>query len=175
MKHVRDIVITILTALVVFVVLQITVGSFKVYGLCMLPNIQHGDYILVNKISYLSHKPERGEVVIFHSPRNPDTDLVKRIIGLPGDTVEVKNHKVYINGIPLTENYVMEPPNYNYPLQTIPADHYFVLGDNRNNSADSHTGWLLPTENIIGKAWLCYWPPPHMTAIGHYPILAKEQ
>ena len=175
MKHLRDAITTVLIALVIFILLQVTVGSFKVYGLCMLPNIQHGDYIMVNKTSYLFQNPERGEVIIFHSPRNRHSDLIKRIIAIPGDTIEIKDNKVFVNGTALVESYIMESPNYELPRQKIPTDHYFVLGDNRNNSADSHTGWLLPRGNIIGKAWVCYWPLPHLTTIEHYAIDTIKQ
>ena len=173
-KFVRDIIITIVAALAIFLILQAAVGSFKVYGMSMTPSIQHGDYIMVNKAAYFFHEPNRGDVIVFHSPRNPGSDLIKRIIGLPGDTVEVKNSKVFVNGTPLTEPYIMEQPKYQYPLQQIPEDNYFVLGDNRNNSADSHTGWFLPRENIIGKAWFSYWPPVDWMGIKHYPILSQQ-
>ncbi len=175
MKYVRDIITTILASIIIFVILQITVGSFKVYGLCMLPNIENGEYIMVNKASYLFKQPERGEVVIFHSPRNSDSDLIKRIIGIPGDTIEIKNGKVFINDSPLIEPYILEQPNYELSRQVIPPDRYFVLGDNRNNSADSHTGWLMPEENIVGKAWISYWPPPTLGTIKHYHPLVMNQ
>jgi signal peptidase I len=170
-KFIRDIIITIIAALAIFLILQVTIGSFKVYGTSMLPSIQHGEYIMVNKATYFFHEPYRGDIIVFHSPRSPGSDLIKRIIGLPGDTVEVKNDKVFVNGTPVVEPYILEQPKYQYPLQEVPENYYFVLGDNRNNSADSHTGWFLPQENIIGKAWVSYWPPPDWSIIEHYPIL----
>lgn len=173
-KYIRDIIITVLAALAIFLVLHATIGSFKVYGMSMIPGIKHGDFIMVNKAVYYFQNPQRGEVIVFHSPRTPNTDLVKRVIGLPGDTVEVKNGKVYVNNIPLIEPYILETPNYRYPLEQVPSDQYFVLGDNRNNSADSHTGWFLPRQNIVGKAWISYWPPPNWMVIRHYPLLANR-
>ena len=173
-RYIRDIIITILAALAIFLLLQVTIGSFKVYGMSMSPSIQHGDYIMVNKATYFFQDPKRGDVIVFNSPRSPGSDLIKRIIGLSGDTVEVKNGKVFVNKTPLKEPYIMEQPKYEYPLQQVPQGYYFVLGDNRNNSADSHTGWFLPRENIIGKAWISYWPPPNWMVINHYPILAHE-
>jgi len=166
-KQIRDIITTLLAALVIFVIIQLTIGSFKVYGLSMLPSVYEGDYILVNKASYVFTEPERGEIIVFRSPRNPESDLIKRIIALPGETVEIKGGKVFIDGSPLTEQYVMESCKYEMPPQEVPADHYFVLGDNRNNSADSHNGWFMPRSNIIGKAWFHYWPPQNWRPVAN--------
>jgi len=175
MRQARDIITTVLIALIIFVILQVTVGSFKVYGQSMMPNVEHGDYILVNKMSYILGNPHRGEIIIFHHPRKPKTDLIKRIIGLPGDTVEIKGSKLFVNNIELEEEYILEPPAYKYNQSEIPADHYLVLGDNRNNSADSHNGWTVPRNNIIGKAWLNYWPISNWGAIEHdTPALASK-
>ncbi len=168
MRQLRDIVTTILIAVVIFVALQLTVGSFKVFGQSMMPNVENGDYILVNKISYLFHDPHRGQVIVFRHPNNQKIDLIKRVIGLPGDTVDIKNGKLFVNNIELKENYIMQPPAYEYHQSAIPADHYLVLGDNRNNSADSHNGWTVPRDNIIGEAWLNYWPISHWETIKQY-------
>jgi len=175
MRFVRDIIAPLLAGLAFFALFQITVGSFKVYGSCMLPNVQPGEYIIVSKIAYFFHPPKRGEVIVFHSPQNPNADLVKRIIALPGDTIEIKDGFVFVNNTPLVENYTFEAPHYSFPLEEIPADHYFVLGDNRNNSADSHKGWTVPCENIVGKAWLTYWPPQKWRLIEHYKIDTGKQ
>lgn len=175
MKFVRDIIVPLVAALVIFALFQVTIGSFKVYGSSMLPSIQPGEYIIVNKATYFFNSPEHGEVIVFHSPRDPSSDLIKRIIALPGDTIEIKDGTVFVNDTPLTETYILEPPNYTYPHQEIPADHYFVLGDNRNNSADSHRGWTAPRQNIVGKAWLTYWPPEKWRLLEHYPLNVGEQ
>ena len=175
MKLVRDLVIPVIVALVIFGILQFSVGSFKVYGQSMLPTIKHGEYIMVIKTSYYFHSPQRGEVIVFHSPHDSNSDLIKRIIAIPGDTVEVKGGKVYINNHPLDEDYIRERPYYKLSLQTIPADHYFVLGDNRNNSADSHAGWTAPRENIIGKAQFTYWPPQKWRLLEHYTADIEQQ
>lgn len=168
MSFVRDIIITIIISICIFFGLQLTVANLQVFGICMQPNVQHGDRIVVNKVSYHLTEPDRGDVIVFHSPRDPNTDLIKRVIGLPGETVEVKGGTVYIDGKALVEPYLNEHPKYEYPSQKIPAGEYFVLGDNRNNSADSHSGWLLPGENIIGKAWAIYWPVERFNPITHY-------
>ena len=128
----------------------------------MEPNFQDGQRLLVNKVTYKLHEPERGDVIVFRPPLSHNseaTSFIKRVIALPGETVEIKMGSVYVNGEKLQEPYIKEPPGYTFSLQEIPEDYYFVLGDNRNNSNDSHTGWILPRQNIVGKAWLIIWPP----------------
>jgi signal peptidase I len=175
MKHLRDILITIVIAVVFFVILNATIGTFRVYGTSMLPNIEPGDCLVVNKLTYSFKEPDRGEIVILHSPRKTDTDLIKRIIALPGDTIEIKNGNVFVNGTALDEPYINNTPDYKYPLQSVPEGNYFVLGDNRSVSADSHLGWYLPRENIIGKAWVRYWPLQKWDVIKHYNIYIDGQ
>jgi signal peptidase I len=177
MKFFRDIIAPILVGLAFFALFQVSVGSFKVYGPSMLPGIKQGDYILANKATYFLNEPQRGDIIIFHSPQDPNTDLIKRIIAMPGDTVETKNGTVFVNGTALVEPYISEPPQYLLLPEEIPPSHYFVLGDNRNNSSDSHShgGWTLPRENIIGKAWITYWPPYRWRIIEHYKINAGSQ
>jgi len=175
MKFVRDIIAPLLAGLAFFALFQVTVGSFKVYGSCMLPNIHPAEYIIVSKIAYFFHPPKRGEVIVFHSPNDANSDFIKRIIALPGDTIEVKDSTVFVNDTPLVEIYTLESPHYTYPRLEIPPDNYFVLGDNRNNSADSHKGWTVPRENIIGKAWLTYWPRQKWRLIEHYNLNTGNQ
>jgi signal peptidase I len=175
MKFFRDIIVPILVGLAFFALFQVTVGSFKVYGSSMLPGIEQGDYILVSKATYLLGEPQRGDIIVLHSPQDPNTDLIKRIIALPGDTVEIKDNTVFVNDTALVEPYIMEPPHYLLPPEKIPAGQYFVLGDNRNNSSDSHRGWTLPRKNIIGKAWITYWPPYRWRTMEHYELNAGTQ
>ncbi len=112
---------------------------------------------------YVFGGPQRGDVVVFRAPTQPDKDFIKRIIGLPGDTILIKNGHVFVNGAPLDEAYIHYPATYTYPFdgqpKQIPDGNYFVLGDNRPNSSDSHLGWVVPVDNLIGKAWISYWPP----------------
>ncbi len=96
-KYIRDIIITILVALLIFILLQTTIGSFKVYGTSMMPGIKDGEYIMVTKISYYFGPPQRGDVIVFSSPKNPGSDLIKRIIAIPGDTVEIKDNRVFVH------------------------------------------------------------------------------
>jgi len=174
MKFFRDIIAPILVGLAVFALFQVTVGSFKVYGSSMLPGIEQGDYILVSKAAYFFNEPQRGDIIVFHSPQDPNTDLIKRIIAVPGDTVEIKDNTVFVNDTALVEPYAM-PPHYLLLPEEITTGHYFVLGDNRNNSSDSHRGWTVPRENIVGRAWITYWPPYRWRLMEHYTLNAGTQ
>lgn len=159
----REIIGTLLLVVVIFFLLQITVQSFVIVGSSMEPNLQERQRILINKVVYAFHEPERGDVIVFHPPNNPQTDYIKRIIGLPGESIEIKQGMVYIhkdgNILPLDEPYIEGPLTRTFNGDPIPQDEYFVLGDNRNNSTDSRSGWTVKREDIIGKAWLSIWPP----------------
>lgn len=127
----------------------------------MLPTIQLQDRVVVDKIAFKFSEINRGDIIVFRPPSDVDssgTDWIKRVIGLPGETVEIKNGKVFINGSELTEAYEMEKPNYTYGPIIVPENSYFVLGDNRNNSLDSHYWGVLPKDNIVGKALIKIWP-----------------
>lgn len=171
MKILREVIITILIAVGVFFLLRLTVQSYTVVMSSMEPNFQEGECIMVNKVSYHSSGPQRGDVIVFNPPPPNEESpypFIKRVIGLPGDIVEIKDGKVSINGTSLVEEYIMAPPNYTMPATEVPENEYFALGDNRNNSNDSHTGWTVPRDNIIGKAWFIYWPPSKWRVVKHY-------
>ena len=168
MKILREVGITILIAVAVFALLRLTVQSYTVVMSSMEPNFQDGECIMVNKVCYRSSGPQRGEVIIFEPPFSSLHPFIKRVIGLPGETVEIKDEKVFIDGIPLEEEYIMAPPNYTMPATEILENEYFVLGDNRNSSNDSHSGWTVPRDNIIGRAWFTYWPPSKWRVVNHY-------
>jgi signal peptidase I len=127
----------------------------------MVPTLQVGDRVMVNKFIYYFKKPQRGDIIVFHPPEilNSKDDYIKRVIGLPGETVEMKNNRVYIDGKPLVEPYLAEPVNYTYGPVVVPEDSLLVLGDNRNKSFDSHmwNAWLSK-DKIKGKAFVIYWP-----------------
>jgi signal peptidase I len=176
---------TILLTLVIFVAVRSVVQNFRVEGASMEPTLQTGQYLLINRAAYyhlegtpidgiipataqgslrfLFGGPERGDIAVFRAPTQPDKDYIKRIIGLPGDTVLIKNGEVFVNGKLLDEPYIHFAASYNYPITgnpiTVRDGQYFVLGDNRPNSSDSHLGWFVPVENLVGRAWLSYWPP----------------
>ena len=166
----REFLGTILLALVIFLVLQATVQSFIIVGSSMEPGLHDRQRLLINKAAYIFHEPEWGDVVVFQSPNNRQTDFIKRIIALPGDAVEIKTGTVYVNGSPLDEPYIKAQPRYQLNTKKIPENNYFVLGDNRNNSNDSHNDWTVPRQNIIGKAWLSIWPPSQWGLITSYPL-----
>lgn len=168
MKILREVVVTVLIAVAVFVCLRFTVQSYTVVMSSMEPNIHDGECIMVNKVTYRSSGPQRGEVIVFDPPFESEYPFIKRVIGLPNETVEIKDGKVSINGTPIDEEYIMAPPNYTMPATEVPESEYFVLGDNRNNSNDSHNSWTVPRDNIIGKAWFVYWPPTKWDMIEHY-------
>lgn len=135
------------------------------------------DQIIVDKVSYRFHNPARGDIVVF-SPtealerQNFHDAFIKRVIGLPGETVEVKSGRVYVDGKPLKENYIEEAPQYQWGPRTVPADSYLVLGDNRNNSYDSHYWGFVPREKIIGRAIIRFWPPNRVGEITPEPSYA---
>jgi len=180
MKILREVVITVVIAVAVFLALRVTVQSYTVVMSSMEPNFQEGECIMVNKVNYHSSGPQRGDVIVFNPPFESQHPFIKRVIGLPSDTVEIEDGYVFINGIPLEEEYIMAPPNYTMPATEVPETEYFVLGDNRNNSNDSHSGWMVPRDNIIGKAWFTYWPPSSLGVVKHYsysevPVLEGQE
>ena len=165
----RDIITTILIAIVVFFSLQATIQVSVINGSSMEPDIHDGQRLLINKAIYFFEEPERGEIVVFQPPEDrADAPFIKRIIGLPGETVAITDGQVLINGSPIYEPYIKEPPNYEIEDMTVPGDSYFVLGDNRNRSNDSHSGWTVPRHMIIGKAWISIWPPPFWGLAPHH-------
>jgi len=159
-----EVLITLALAVVIFLIIHSTIQSSVVLYSSMEPNLHEGQRIIISKIIYNFHEPERGDIIIFPDPDNPSEGLVKRIIGLPGETVEIKNGVVYIHqagGEIMTldeSDYITNPADNYYLSDVIPEDNYFVMGDNRNNSYDSRRGWTVEREDIIGKAWLSIWP-----------------
>jgi signal peptidase I len=161
-----DILETIVLAIVLYFGINAVSARVRVDGFSMNPTLQNGEYILVNKLAYKTGHPERGDIIVFSFPADEGQDLIKRVIGLPGDTIRVDNGTVTINDRKLEEPYIAQAPLYSGEW-TIPEDHLFVLGDNRNDSRDSHQWGLLPIENVIGKSVVIYWPPPEWKVINH--------
>jgi signal peptidase I len=147
----------ILMALVLYFLIDSVVGRVRVQKISMEPTLMPGEILLVNKLEYIFGKLNYGDIVTFHYPLDPRIDYVKRIIGLPGDKVVVKEGQVWVDDRELYEPYISAPPEYT-GVWDVPAGNLFVLGDNRNPSADSHVWGFVPIENVIGKAFAVYWP-----------------
>jgi signal peptidase I len=161
---------TLIYALLFALVLRtFVVASFYIPSGSMEDTLSRGDLLIADKFSFkvLGRTPQRGEVVIFIYPRwleeNPpkQQDYIKRVIGLPGDTVEVRDHKVYVNGQALNEPYIKEAPEEDFPAHTVPADCFFMMGDNRNRSRDSREWGFVPRFDLEGHALFVFWPPQH--------------
>ena len=184
---------TILMALVIFLLLQASVQNFRVEGASMKPTLNEGEYLLVNKLTYLGlpigevkgpipllpvdrqrviypfSDPERGSVIVFRFPGDSRRFFVKRIIGIPGDTVEIRNGQVHLNGEPLDEPYLDRHGRSRMAPVEVPEESYFVLGDNRRFSNDSRD-WsftFVPRSHLVGEAWISYGPFPHLDRL--YP------
>ncbi len=164
----REVLITVVLALIIFFAAQATIQTFVVVMTSMEPSFYDGQRLVVNKAVYIFGEPERGDVVIFRAPNGQNEDFIKRVIAIPGDTVEVKNRAVYVNDVKLDEPYIKNPPSYTLAKKEIPKNSYFVLGDNRDHSNDSHHGWFAKREDMIGKAWLMTWPPTDWGIVPDY-------
>ncbi|MET0754169.1 MAG: signal peptidase I [Pyrinomonadaceae bacterium] len=173
LKLLRDIILII----AVFVLLGVFVAQpVVVEGTSMLPQLHDGERLLVNKLVYYKFKSvswghiERGDVVVFWYPKEPDKSYVKRVIGLPGEIVEIRSGKVYIDGTQLSEPYLDTEHNQNLPnyaAKKIDEHYFFVMGDNRDNSSDSRIWGLVPEKYIYGKAFFRYWKPSNIGFINH--------
>lgn len=169
-RFVREIAITVVLALVIFFVARTSIQTYEVFMTSMEPNFTEGDRVVVNKAVYWFGEPRRGDVIVFEEPNGSDDDFIKRVIGIPDDTVEIRDRAVYVNGTRLDEPYIITPPTYTMAAITVPEDSYFVLGDNRNYSNDSHNGWFVAADKIHGKAWLITWPPDNWEIIPSYKL-----
>lgn len=162
----REIIETILLTVFIYAAVNFATSRFRVESISMEPNLHAGQYVLVEKISYRLGNPHRGDVVVFHHPKS-ERDLIKRVIGLPGETISVANGVVSVNGTPLSESYVTAGPAYQ-GTWTLGPDQFFVLGDNRNNSSDSHAWGPLDRKYLIGKTVFVYWPPTNWGLMPQY-------
>ncbi|HPR34847.1 MAG TPA: signal peptidase I [Anaerolineaceae bacterium] len=153
----RDLIETILMAVVLFLVLNAVTSRVRVYNISMQPTLYEGNLLVVNKIAYKLGEPKRGDIIVFHYQGAVTEDYIKRVIGLPGDTINVASGVVKVNGQAITEPYIAELPGYT-GTWTVPDGELFVLGDNRNHSSDSHDWGFVQKEWVVGKAIVVYWP-----------------
>ena len=152
---------TILIALVLFLGINAVSSRIRVKSISMQPTLYEKDFVIVNKLAYRFGQPQRGDIIVFIYPPDPETEpYIKRIIGLSGETVRVERGQVYINNAPLDEPYIKMQPTYSGSWE-VPEGALFVLGDNRNNSSDSHQWGMVPMENVIGQAVVIYYPFSH--------------
>jgi signal peptidase I len=171
LRFLLDVLETLALSIFLFAAINFMSARIRVDGSSMEPTLQSGEFVIVNKLAYRIGSPQTGDVIVFHYPRNPTDEYIKRVIGLPGDTVQVKDGQVYVNGVALQEDYISAPPAYENTWE-VPADSLFVLGDNRNNSSDSHSWGPVPLDRVVGKAILVYWPPENWGPITH-PTTAR--
>jgi signal peptidase I len=157
----------VLTLLIYFLVRTFLFENYRVLGHSMDPTLENDQFLVVNKLGYRFHEPERGDIIVFRDPRTDERKLIKRVIGLPGEVLEIKDGQVYVDDYLLDESYVANPGRYSLPATPIPEGQYFVLGDNRNNSSDSHNWGTLSRREIVGQAWISYWPPRLWGLIPH--------
>ena len=188
----REVLEALVLALLIFFLASITVQNFRVLGASMSETLQDGQFLVVNKVAYSSfdkarlgqlvpfwnvdgsdrvftfHPPQRGEVVVFHPPRRPDLEYVKRVVGLPGEQVEIRRGVVSVDGVPLDEPYVRRRASVENraPLR-LAEDEYYVLGDNRLGSEDSRAWGPITLDSIVGRVWFTYWPPSEAGLISH--------
>lgn len=161
-----DVIETLILSLALFLGINMVTARIRVDGTSMEPTLHSDEFVLVNKLAYKYRQPKTGDVIVFHYPGDPQQEYIKRVIGVPGDLIEVKRGKVYKNGQSLDEPYIAASPKYEGSW-SVPENSLFVLGDNRNNSSDSHSWGPVPLYQVVGTALVIYWPPEHWGAITH--------
>ncbi len=178
----REILETVIMTIVIFFIIKSLIANFRIVGTSMEPNFHTNQLILVNKASYfhfdvnawlrfipgvnangtnelwLFGGAHRGDVIVLEPPDAPTDDYIKRVIGLPGEKIEVKGGQVYINDKVLVESYIQDKPFSPYGPAVVPVNSFFVMGDNRNGSRDSRSFGFLPFDKVVGKAMIVYWP-----------------
>jgi signal peptidase I len=160
-----DIVETVVLSAILFLGINAISARIRVDGFSMEPTLHNGEFVIVNKLAYQLGDPGHGDVIVFRYPRDPNQEYIKRVIGLPGDRVRVINGEVFVNDQRVEEPYIAAAPRYQSEW-SVPENSLFVLGDNRNNSSDSHNWGPVPLDYVIGRALFVYWPPESWGAIG---------
>ena len=194
----RELIEAVVLASLVFMVIQVSIRNFKVDGSSMHPTLEGGQYLMVNKLVYFQldmdrlsrivpfwqagqssnrfpiHPPQRREVIVFHFPRDTSKDFVKRVIGLPGEKVELLNGSVFINDRLLQEPYITTSYNSTMAPVILDDDEYFVMGDNRRSSNDSRTWGPVKESHLLGKVWFVYWPFSRIQLLNALPLSAIQ-
>ena len=169
MNFLVDVLETLILSVVLFVGINAISARIRVDGDSMEPSLHNGEFVVVNRLGYRFGMPQHGDVIVFHFPRDPEQEYIKRVIGLPGDQIRVADGKVYLNDQPLDEPYIYARPAYTGSW-VVPDNQIFVLGDNRNASSDSHNWGMVPLEYVIGKAIFIYWPIQELGPIQHVTL-----
>jgi signal peptidase I len=175
-RFILDVLETILLAAILFLTINALSARVRVEGFSMVPTLQNDEFVLVNRLAYQMGPHQRGDIIVFHHPSGQkQEDLIKRVIGLPGDHVRAEAGSIYVNDIQLKEDkYTAAPPAYSGEW-VVPEGQLFVLGDNRNNSSDSHQWGFVPFDDIVGKAIVIYWPLNQMLLIQHPDLIKMSQ
>lgn len=165
---------TAIIAILLFIAINLVTARIRVEGISMEPSLHDEQFLVVNRLAYRWKEPQRGDIIIFRFPSDPKRRFIKRVIGLPGDVVAVRDGQLYINGVVLDEPYITEAHQYHGEWRLSPYE-VFVLGDNRNNSSDSQNWGPLHIDEIIGKAVFVYWPLETMGVIQHYDLVVAAE
>lgn len=160
---------TLVLALVLYFAISAVTDRVRVENISMQPTLYEGELLVVYKLAYQFGEPHRGDIVVFHHNSQPPEDYIKRVIGLPGDTVDIQNGQVSINNRIIQEPYISAEPAYQGSWQ-VPEGMLFVLGDNRNRSSDSHVWGFVPLDDVVGRAVLIYWPLDSIRILSHDDI-----
>lgn len=163
---------TLLFALALYFAISGLTDRVRVENVSMQPTLNEGELLVVYKLAYRFGEPHRGDIIVFHHNRQPPEDYIKRVIGLPGDRVVIRDGLVWVNDILLEEPYLAQPPAYSGEWE-VPPDSLFVLGDNRNRSSDSRVWGFVPMSDVVGRAVLIYWPPGKMRLLSHADLLGQ--
>lgn len=156
---IRELLETVISAgIIAFIIITFIGQVTVVQGASMESTLHNKERLIANKIGYRFESPKQGEIIIFRPPLDTKRNYIKRVIGIPGDKVKIVNGKVYVNDQELEESYVTNRSYENLPTTTVPEGSYFVLGDNRPNSSDSRYWGFVPRKNVVGKAWVVFWP-----------------
>jgi signal peptidase I len=179
----RDLVEVFVLALGLYILATTTVQTVRVVGSSMYPSLHDGDLLIASRLDYRVHPIQRGDIVILKDPLDPSRDFIKRVVGLPGDRVQIRDHRVLVNGIALREPYVQTPwvETGDWPgpgptdFNVVPTNSYFVLGDNRDHSSDSRVFKWVAQDKIDGKAVMRFWPFPRLDMLDARPTLITQR